>query len=49
MTGGGLLLAIAALMLLGFFRSDAAFADPATIAALLFTVGASAGGGAGCL
>ncbi|CAN5800916.1 hypothetical protein BH23GEM9_BH23GEM9_16470 [soil metagenome] len=43
--GGWLLLGVAALMLLGFARSDAVFGDPATILALLFTVAAPAAGG----
>jgi hypothetical protein len=43
--GGGALLALAALMLLGFFRSDASITSPAAIGALLITVVLPAAGG----
>jgi hypothetical protein len=43
--GGFALLALAALMLLGFARSDASVATPATIFALLLTAGLPAAGG----
>ena len=44
-TGGIALLVLAALMFLGFMRSDASLAAPATIAALLLTTVAPAIGG----
>jgi hypothetical protein len=43
--GGVALLLLSLFMLLGFFRSDAALSSPATIAALLITVGLPAVGG----
>jgi hypothetical protein len=43
--GGVALLLLALFMLLGFVRSDAALSAPATIAALLITVGLPAAGG----
>src|SRR5687767_11079446 len=43
--GGIAFLALAGLMLLGFVRSDASIATPATIFALLLTVGLPAAGG----
>jgi hypothetical protein len=43
--GGAALLALAALMLLGFFRSGASIASPAAIGALLITVALPAAGG----
>lgn len=43
--GGVALLLLSLFMLLGFFRSDAVLTSPATIAALLITVGLPAVGG----
>lgn len=43
--GGWALIALAALMLVGFLRSDATLASPAVIAALVIAVALPAGGG----
>jgi hypothetical protein len=45
LVAGGLLMLLSLFLLVGFFRSDAALAAPATVVALLITVGLPAAGG----